>query len=312
MGGGHGRNVIDHHRDAMRQDEIGRHDVASRDIVVVGASAGGVEALQALVRGFPADLAASVFVVLHIPRRGPRALAAILDRAGPLTAVQAEDGDRPAEGRIYVASSDHHLVLADGRIRLTQDAAVNGHRPSIDALFRSAAACYGHRVIAVVLSGAGDDGAAGLLAAAQAGAASIVQDPDQAGHPSMPRRAWDLVPNALMRRAEEIGPLVAHLLVAGQTEGTVGEIGPAAGESGLKPLDLEGALWLAMRALQEKAALNVRMAASRRSAGDDGLAARYLEQAEESNRAADAIRRYLRSPRAAGVGQAAGVGRAAS
>jgi chemotaxis response regulator CheB len=143
MGGGSGRDAIENRLDVVpshveftNQDVAG--DFGARDIVVVGASAGGVEALQKLVAGLPGDLPAAVFVVLHIPRTGPGALAAILDRAGPLTAVHAEDGDVVMDGRIYVAPPDHHLVVGDGRVRLTQEAAVNGHRPSVDALFQSA------------------------------------------------------------------------------------------------------------------------------------------------------------------------------
>src|SRR5262245_41852848 len=132
MEGGRGRDAVENRFDVVPSHvEITYHNVTgefgARDIVVVGASAGGVEALQTLVGGLPPDLPAAVFVVLHIPRTGPRALAAILDRAGPLAAIQAEEGNVLMDGRIYVAPADHHLILADGRVHLTQDEAVNGH-----------------------------------------------------------------------------------------------------------------------------------------------------------------------------------------
>jgi two-component system, chemotaxis family, protein-glutamate methylesterase/glutaminase len=281
-------------------DVIHHHDAASRDIVVVGASAGGVEALQVLVSGLPHNLSAAVLVVLHVPRKGPRALAAILDRAGPLAAAQAEHGDVPRDGRVYVAPSDYHLVLRPGEIQLTQDAAVNGFRPSIDALFRSAAEAYGHRVIAIVLSGSGDDGAAGMLATVQRGGIAIIQDPAQAAHRSMPLRAQDQVPGALVREVQEIGPLVAQLVSAAALEEIITPNPvPAPSDDRDDPTEssVDSALWLAVRALQEKAALNERMARSRRALGDEDLAARYEEFAAESEHAMDTIRDLLHSRR---------------
>lgn len=183
----------------------------ARNVVLVGASAGGVQALQDLVAGLPGDLQAAVLVVLHMPRTGPRALAGILDRAGPLPVQDAADGTIPLHGRIFVAQPDHHLVLRGGRIRLTQDDAVDGHRPSIDVMFRSAAR-LGPRLIAVVLTGAGGDGAAGLATVVAAGAVGIVQDPGQAEHASMPEHARASAPAALVRRVEDIGPLVGQLV----------------------------------------------------------------------------------------------------
>jgi two-component system chemotaxis response regulator CheB len=248
----------------------------------------------------PHDLEAAVLVVLHVPRKGPRALAAILDRAGPLAAAQAEHGDTPKDGRVYVAPSDYHLVLRPGEIQLTQDAAVNGFRPSIDALFRSAAEAYGHRVIAIVLSGSGDDGAAGLLATVQRGGIAIVQDPQQAAHRSMPLRAQDQVPAAIVRKVEEIGPLVAQLVSAAALE----EINtpdpvpvPSDDRDDQAASTVDSALWLAVRALQEKAAVSERMARSRQALGDEELTARYDELVAECVRAVDTIRQLLHSRR---------------
>ena len=189
-----------------------------RDIVVVGASAGGVEALQVLVGHLPADLPVAVFVVLHIPSRGPRALAAILNRAGPLPVLDALPGQRPRRGTVMVAQPDRHLVFANARVHLSTEPAIDGHRPSIDLLFSSAASAFGDRVIGVVLSGSGDDGSDGLSAVAQAGGVAIVQDPEQAGQASMPRQALLRLPTAIVCRVEAIGPLIASLARASPDE----------------------------------------------------------------------------------------------
>jgi two-component system chemotaxis response regulator CheB len=180
-------------------------------VIVIGASAGGVEALRAVVAGLPPDLAAAVLVVLHIPTRAPSALPGILDRAGPLPAVQAQHGAWIRPGTIYVAPADHHLLICGKRLGLSAGPTENGHRPAVDPLFRSAAVSYGAGAIGVVLSGARDDGAAGLTAIVNQGGQAVVQDPDDALHRSMPAAALEHVATAHVLPAAKIGALLGEL-----------------------------------------------------------------------------------------------------
>src|SRR5215471_8687446 len=134
------------------------------DIIVVGASAGGVRALRELARGLPPDLPAAVFIVLHIPPAGPSLLPKILSSSGPLRARHAINGEGIEHGRIYIAPPDHHLLVERERVRVMRGPKESRARPAADPLFRSAAHAYGTRVVGVVLSGSLDDGTAGLAA----------------------------------------------------------------------------------------------------------------------------------------------------
>jgi two-component system chemotaxis response regulator CheB len=185
--------------------------MAARDIIVVGGSAGGVDALRQVVAGLPADLPAAVFVVVHVPSHGPSALPRILSRAGRLRAVHPHDGQPIRPGTIYVAPPDYHLIVKPGYVRLTRGPRENRHRPAADALFRTAARSYGRRVVGVVLSGALDDGTAGLLAVKEGGGVAIVQDPADALYDSMPRSALEHVPVDHALPAAELPALLARL-----------------------------------------------------------------------------------------------------
>jgi two-component system, chemotaxis family, protein-glutamate methylesterase/glutaminase len=159
------------------------------DILVIGASAGGVEALSRLVELLPADLPAATFVVLHMAAGSTSALPAILDRAGPLHRGEIEDGTTIEHGRLYVAPPGRHLLLDRGSVRLGGGPREHGHRPAIDPLFRTAAASYGPRAVGVLLSGTLDDGIAGLAVLKRRGGTTLVQDPAEALFPSMPETA---------------------------------------------------------------------------------------------------------------------------
>ena len=185
--------------------------MSGHDVVVIGASAGGVEALSELVRGLPADFAAAVLVVVHFPAHSRSMLPRILSRRGPLEAVHAEDGAEPRPGVIHVAPPDRHLLLKDGLLCLGRGPRENGHRPAADALFRSAARAFGPRVVGVVLSGTLDDGTAGLLAVRRHGGVTVAQDPDEALHPGMPRTAIEAGVVDHVAPVHELAPLLARL-----------------------------------------------------------------------------------------------------
>jgi len=164
-------------------------NLATPKIVVIGASAGGVEALQQLVGMLPAGFPAAVFVVLHSGSDTPNVLPQILARSSVLPVTVAKEGAPVETGHITVSVPDRHLVLDDGHVAVMMGPKENRHRPSIDALFRSAAESYGPDVVGVVLTGLLDDGAAGLIEIKEHGGVGLVQDPEEALFSSMPRSA---------------------------------------------------------------------------------------------------------------------------
>jgi two-component system chemotaxis response regulator CheB len=170
--------------------------VPRHDIIVIGTSAGGVEAIQRVARDLPSDFPAAVFVALHMPSYLKSVLPEILQRSGSLPATEARDGEPLEHGRIYVARPGYHLLVDEGRVRVSQGPTENGYRPSIDVLFRSAARAYGPRVISVILTGLLDDGAAGSVAVKERGGIVVVQTPDDATFPDMPKAALQAIGTA--------------------------------------------------------------------------------------------------------------------
>ena len=193
----------------------------SHDVVVVGASAGGVAALTALVAGLPPDFPAAVLIVLHVPPYAESRLPEILGRAGALPVAHAEDGEALVGGRVYVAPPDRHLLVRPGRLELSRGPRENRSRPAVDPLFRTAARAYGPRAVGVILSGALYDGSAGLLALKSRGGVAIVQDPEQAAVDGMPRSALRLTAVDHVVPVEAIGPLL-DLLVREPTPASTG------------------------------------------------------------------------------------------
>src|SRR3954471_7113799 len=186
-------------------------------LIVVGASAGGVEALTELVAELPAGLPAALAVVLHVAPSGTSVLPAILNRAGQLSARPARDGDAIEAGCIYVAPPDQHLVVDDGRLGLRHGPRENGHRPAIDPLFATAAETFGPRVIGVVLTGTLDDGSSGLAAIKHHGGVAVVQDPDDALFSGMPASAIARVAVDHVVPLAALAPLLVSLVGSGPT-----------------------------------------------------------------------------------------------
>jgi two-component system chemotaxis response regulator CheB len=186
--------------------------MANKDIVVIGASTGGIEALRTLAGELPKDYQGSILVVNHTGPSSPNLLDRILTRAGPLPAVNARNWDEIKPGHIYIAPADYHLLLErSGYVRISRGPKENRFRPAIDPLFRSAAVAYGPRVVGVVLTGFLDDGTAGLWAVKQAGGTAIVQHPEDAVAPSMPMNALKHVEVDYCVPLEKIAPLLVQL-----------------------------------------------------------------------------------------------------
>jgi two-component system chemotaxis response regulator CheB len=199
--------------DRPRQNDVSDAREPRRpDVVVVGASAGGVEALTELVARLPQELPAAVFVVLHMSPSAYSVLPEILARAGALPASAAVHGERFEPGHIYVCPPDHHMRLSDGHIGLSRGPRENGHRPAVDPLFRSAARALDGRAIGVILSGTLDDGTAGLRFLKARGGTALVQDPSDASYPGMPVSAINSVAVDRVLPAGELADAICDIL----------------------------------------------------------------------------------------------------
>jgi two-component system, chemotaxis family, protein-glutamate methylesterase/glutaminase len=331
-------------------DDQAPGDSARGGVVVIGASAGGVEALRQLVSLLPADFPAAVLVVVHTPASGASALARILDRAGPLPAAQVQDDPALVPGRILVAPGDHHLVVFDHAVSLSRGPRENGHRPSIDVLFRTAASSLGPHVIAVVLSGSMDDGAAGAVAVKLRGGRVIVQSPDEALHTGMPlstmsatevdhvlrieempavleKLAQESVPEraeapALMRMEAAMADFDLDAITGEERPGRpsgwtcpdchgslfeihegglvrfrcrVGHAWSAVSLVAQQGSELESALWVALRALEEKASLTLDLSRRAVERGHRLSGEQFERQSEGTRRAADQLRSLIES-----------------
>lgn len=306
------------------------------NVVAVGASAGGVEALTQFAAGLPPDLPYAVLVALHMPAGAPSVLARILDRNGPLPAAPAVDGAPLEHGTIRVAVPNRHLMVEDNRIALSEGPTENGHRPAINALFRSVALGYGPRAVSVLLSGVLDDGTLGSAAIRSLGGTTIAQAPSDALFPAMPMNAIEAGVIDHEAAAAEIGGLLKQLAdrvfeeremepdarielenriaMARRfsTEFDTESLGPPSGytcpdcngslisvsegnyrcqvghawtaDALLRARDeeVESAMWIAMRSLQEKAKLSRRLADQ---VNPGQLSERYQSIADEAEHA---------------------------
>lgn len=186
--------------------------MAKRDIIVIGASAGGIEALSRLFENLPKNTPASIFVVQHITPHGPDALPMILSNTTEMDVKNAEDGEKFERGVIYLAPPDNHLMIANGKLSVARGPKENLHRPSVDALFRSAAYAHGGRVISVILTGNMDDGSSGVWAVKACGGVCVAQDPGDAMYPDMPLNAIRYGNIDYVEPLNQIAPLLLRLL----------------------------------------------------------------------------------------------------
>lgn len=193
--------------------------MAQIELIVIGASAGGLDGLLTIVKHLPASLPATVIVVMH--NSSSSQLPAILARASALPVAVPKHGDRIAPGRILVAPPDYHVLVSRGCIVLSRGPRENGFRPAIDPLFRSAARAYSGRVMGVILSGALDDGAYGMKVIKDAGGVTLVQDPDEAPIPSLPLSVIENVAVDHVTSAAAMPDLIARLTARGTSKGTV-------------------------------------------------------------------------------------------
>lgn len=183
--------------------------------VAIGASAGAVHALLKVLPSLPADYPVPVLVVVHVPPDRANSLVALFDQNCPLIVKEAEDKENAVAGCIYFAPSDYHLLVEeDGTLALSVDEPVNHSRPAIDVLLETAADAFGPALVGIVMTGANDDGAAGLRAVAAAGGVAIVEDPASAATPAMPAAALAACPGALVRDLDGISDYLIGLAAA--------------------------------------------------------------------------------------------------
>ncbi len=188
--------------------------MAKRDVIVIGASSGGVDALHTIVSQLPADLPAAIFAVLHLAPRSKSYLPEILNRTSRMPAVQAQDGMPIEHGKLYLAAPDYHLIVERGHVHLGSGPREQHQRPCINVTFRSAAQAYGERVAGAILTGALDDGVAGLWEVQRHGGVAIVQNPEEAAVPSMPLSALREMEADFVANLADMASLFARL--AGQ------------------------------------------------------------------------------------------------
>lgn len=265
-------------------------------IIVIGASAGGVPALTRVVADLPADLPAAVFVVLHLAPTSAGVLPQILGRRARLPVTSPADGDPIEAGWVSVARPNRHLLLERCTIRVTDGPRENGFRPSIDSLFRSAAVHHGPAVVGVVLSGSLDDGTAGLRLIHEYGGCAVVQDPDDALFPGMPRSAVNADNPEFVLPADKIGYQLAELAakLARQTVASPPAPAKPTDPEGAKPRDaLESALWTAYRTLRERVALCLRLADRAAECRAELTAEHYRAEAAAGAQKAEHLRSAL-------------------
>jgi two-component system chemotaxis response regulator CheB len=302
-----------------------------RDVVVIGGSAGAIDGLKTILASLPADTPAIILAVIHLPPNGVSNLPEIVDRVTPLAVRRPFNGELAVPGTVYIAPPDRHLVLRDGSVALTRGPRENRARPAVDVLFRSAAGTPGIRVVGVVLSGGLADGAAGLAAIRRAGGVAIVQDPKEAFSPSMPESAIARGPVDYVLSVDEIGPTILKLLAEElprhpnppPDENTSDEgygitcpecwgilheesehgvlsfacrVGHRFSEESLLEAQADGveaALWMAVRALEERADLTQRMARRLQFDGRNAAAERLASQAHDAAFRAEMVRRLM-------------------
>ncbi len=317
--------------------------MTQHDIIVIGASAGGIEALISLVKLLPEDFPASVFITVHVPAEGTSNLPTILRRASQLEAVHPRYHEAIRQGYMYVAPPNWHMTLEDTGVVLVAGPRENGVRPAIDPLFHSAAATFGQRVIGIILSGSRDDGTAGMAAIKAHGGITIAQDPDEAGFSSMPKSAIENVNIDYVYRIADIATLLIQLTKAigenqkdktlAQTNGSETSINLSAKETTwnyqfscpdcggvLLPQQegsylhfqcevghkfspqtlladqeklIENALWVAARALGEKARLTTKLADQMRERGSTSETVVFDQQSQSAYADAETIKKVL-------------------